>query len=151
MVKVFSFLAAFALLGAAVADFLLLRGEKVYSGHGELVENTDARVPVDEAGVPHRLIINTGSSHRRDYEIALNWSLAAPDGSVIDESNEMAAYSNRNVEFLPEQTGAYVLTMSPNYTTADLQNRLQTEDRYSLSLLINDKSIVIPFLQSLPF
>jgi len=90
MVKVFSFLAAFALLGAAVADFLLLRGEKVYSGHGELVENTEARVPVDKAGVPHRLIINTGSSHRKDYEIALNWSLAAPDGSVIVTCSPLA-------------------------------------------------------------
>lgn len=149
--KLICFLLALSLGAAALADFIYLRGDKVYSNHGALTENTTVTVPIKEAGVPHRLIINTGNSIRENYQIALSWSLEAPDGAELYSDDEMAPYSNRNFEFVPRETGDYVLSMSPNYTTAGVRNRLEQEDRFSLSILLNDRSIVIPLLQSLPF
>lgn len=150
-IKIIAFLIAILFGAAALADFIYLRGERVYSDHGALTENTTVTVPIEETGVPHRLLINTGDSHRENYKIALSWSFKAPDGTELYSDNEMAAYSNRNFEFVPEQSGDYILLLSPNYSTAGLRNRMEQEDRYSLSLLLHDRSILIPILQSIPF
>lgn len=150
-IKVIAFLIAILFGAAALADFIYLRGEKVYSDHGALTENTTVTVPIEEAGVPHRLLISTGRSHREDYQIALSWSFEAPDGTELYSDNEMAAYGNRSFEFVPEVSGDYLLSLSPNYSTAGLRNRLEQEDRYSLSILLNDRSILMPIVQSLPF
>ncbi|MCL7943949.1 hypothetical protein [Marinobacter sp. ATCH36] len=149
--KLICFLLALSLGAAALADFVYLRGDKVYSDHGALTESTTVIVPIKELGVPHRLIINTGNSARENYEVALSWSLETPDEVQLYSDNEMAPYRNRDFEFVPERTGDYVLSMSPNYTTAGVRNRLMQEDRFSLSILLNDRSFVIPLLQVLPF
>ncbi|MHA7925687.1 MAG: hypothetical protein ACX936_10830 [Marinobacter sp.] len=149
--KLLCFLFALSLGAAALADFLYLRGDKVFSDHGELTEHTTVTIPIKETGVPHRLVINTGSSIRENYQIALSWSFESPEGIELYSDNEVAAYSNRDIEFTPQEAGDYVLSMSPNYTTAGVLNRLDQEDRFRLSILVNDRSVVFPLLQSLPF
>ena len=150
-IKVIAFLIALSFSAAALADFIYLRGEKVYSDHGTLTENTIVTVPIMDPGVPHRLMISTGRSQYEDYEIALSWSFKAPDGTEISSDNEIAAYSNRSFEFVPETSGDYVLSISPNYSTANLRSRLTQDDRYSLSILLNDRSILMPIVRSIPF
>ena len=150
-INVIAFLIAILFGAAALADLIFLRGEKVYSSHGELAEDTTVKVPVKEIGIPHRLLISTGQSHREDYQIALSWSFKAPDGTELYSNKEIAAYSNRSFEFVPEVSGDYILSLSPNYSTANLINRLVQEDRYSLSILVNDRSIIFPILRSIPF
>lgn len=151
-IKIAAFLIALSFSAAALADLVYLRGEKVYSNHGALTENTIVTIPINETGVPHRLVISTGRSQREDYQIAISWSLKAPDGTEIYSNNEIAAYSNRNFEFVPEISGDYVLSLSPNYSTANVEQRISgREDRYSLSILLNDRSILMPLVQSIPF
>lgn len=121
--KLICFLLALLLGAAALADFVYLRGDKVYSNHGALTEKTTVTVPIKELGVPHRLIINTGNSIRENYQVALSWSLETPGGVQLYSDDEMAPYSNRDFEFVPQETGECVLSMSPNYTTAGARNR----------------------------
>jgi hypothetical protein len=149
--KIISFVVAVVFLGAALADFVYLRGEKVYSSHGKLINETLVNVPINDTGVLHRLVISTGRSKREDYQIALSWSFKSPDGTVLYSDNEIAAYSNRSFEFIPEESGDYILSMSPNYSTAGFLNRLDQEDRYRVSILLNDRSILFPIIQSIPF
>jgi len=149
--KVIAYLTAGLFCAAALADFIYLRGEKVYSDHGALAKDTTVSVPIKDVGVPHKLLIRTGHSHREDYEIALSWSFDAPDGTELHSDKEMAPYSTRSFEFVPEESGDYLLSLSPNYSTAGLKSRLTQEDRFSLSILLNDKSIVMPIVHSMPF
>jgi len=148
--KIVAYLVALLFGAAALADFVYLRGDKVHSAHGKLLETTTVTVPVRTAGEPHRLIISTGRSNREDYEIALAWSLHSPDGTELKSDNELAPYRTRSFTFVPEQTGDYRLSLSPKFSTAGIVNRLTQEDRYSLSVLLNDKSIIFPLLQSAP-
>jgi len=139
------------LLGGVAGEFAFLRGAQVFSAHGSLGDDTTVSVRITEAGVPNRLVITAGQSTRGNYEIALDWSLVSPSGEMLHSESEIAAYHSRTYDFVPETAGDYTVTLSPSYSVVRPKNLLDTNQRYRVTVFANDRRVLWPLIQSIPF
>ncbi len=149
-----------ALLSILVlVDYLALRGEVVVSARNVSLD-TDKAHPrarkgglpeftfeVEQAGVPHTVVLST-----YPQLLALRWTVTSPEGWVLfNESDLIRSNGRRVTEFTPRTEGPHILRIErwakqPPNTGAGIVGS-SGPDRVHVSVLRNDRSILLPLLR----
>lgn len=106
--KKFTLFAFAVIVPLVAADFLLLKGEQIYSASELRFSELDLhvlRIPVKEAATRHSVRLDTGKQ-----TFALGWILTDEQGNEITSNAELVRHEGRRrFSFTPDVAGSYVL------------------------------------------
>ncbi len=124
--------------GIAVLDLFVLEGEPVFDKRLDSSRNVRVEIPLQQAGEPHLLYVQT----RREARLTL--TLAAPTGEVVAEFDELARHKRHYLDFTPPVAGTYVLEGTSSRRSSSLSSP-------RVRVFVNDHRWFGPLCYSLGF
>jgi len=129
----------------ALVDIMVLRGEVVLRKSGIRFtesESVTLQLPVRHPGDKYTVRFDTNKR-----EIALGWTIVAPEGDTVEDDSEMFRHDGaRRFSFRPDTEGDYVLTVRREHRSGGILGS-GTRDSVTVEVLVHDRQILGPLFE----